>query len=249
VPATADLAIAVRGLRKTFGNLAAVDGLDLAVRPGELFALVGPDGAGKSTTIRLLCGLLEPAAGDIRILGRDLRAEPAAVKARLGYLSQSFSLYGDLTVDENIEFFADIHGVRDFRPRRDELLRATQLLPFRGRLARALSGGMKKKLALACTLVHRPGVVFLDEPTTGVDPVSRGELWAILGAMLEEGIAVLLTTPYLDEADRCDRVGLMHRGRMAATGVPAALRAQFAAPTLEDAFVALVSSATAGGSP
>src|SRR5271169_6487540 len=149
-----------------------------------MFALVGPDGAGKTTTLRLLCGVLSPRAGNARILGRDLSRDLAWIKERIGYLSQRFTLYGDLTVDENIEFFARIHGVREFQDRRKELLTFTRLLAFRGRLAEQLSGGMKKKLALACTLVHRPRLIFLDEPTTGVDPVSRREFWIILSQLL-----------------------------------------------------------------
>jgi ABC-2 type transport system ATP-binding protein len=165
--------VETRGLRRSFGANRAVDGLDLEVRRGEMFALVGPDGAGKSTVIRLLCGILRADTGVGRVLGFDLRREPEALKRRIGYLSQDFTLYGDLSVDENLRFFADIHGVRDFRRRRDELLAFTRLTPFRRRLAAQLSGGMKKKLALACTLIHTPELLFLDEPSTGVDPLSR----------------------------------------------------------------------------
>jgi ABC-2 type transport system ATP-binding protein len=213
-------AIVTRGLARSFGQTQAVAGLDLDVRRGDMFGLVGPDGAGKSTAIRLLCGLLQPTAGDGRVLGFDLRRDVERIKPRIGYLSQAFTLYGDLTLDENIAFFADIHGVRDYRPRRDELLRLTGLLAFRDRLAERLSGGMKKKLALACTLIHTPDLIFLDEPSTGVDPVSRGEFWNILSEMVSGGMTVLLTTPYLDEAERCERIGLMHRGRIVMTGTP-----------------------------
>jgi ABC-2 type transport system ATP-binding protein len=203
-----------------------VAGLDLDVRRGEMFGLVGPDGAGKSTAIRVLCGLLQPTAGEGRILGFDLRREPEAIKRRIGYLSQDFTLYGDLTTAENIAFFADMHGVRHWRERRDALLRLTGLAPFSRRLAQNLSGGMKKKLALVCTLIHTPELIFLDEPSTGVDPVSRGEFWNLLSERVHEGTTVVLTTPYLDEAERCDRVALMHRGRAAMTDTPPALRSR-----------------------
>ncbi len=220
------LAVETRGLGRAFGTTRAVDGLDLEVRRGEMFALVGPDGSGKSTVIRLLCGLLRADAGAAHVLGCDLRREPEAVKRCIGYLSQEFTLYGDLSVDENIRFFADIHGVRDFRRRRDELLAFTRLTPFRGRLAGQLSGGMKKKLALACTLIHTPELLFLDEPSTGVDPLSRGEFQTILGGILDQGVTVFLTTPYLDEAERCHRLGLMHRGRLVMTGTPEEVKAR-----------------------
>lgn len=218
-------AVETAGLARSFGADTAVAGLDLRVRRGEMFGLVGPDGAGKSTAVRLMCGILKPTGGSGRVLGYDLASEAEKIKARIGYLSQSFTLYGDLTVDENIEFFAELHGVRGFKARRDELLEFTRLVPFRRRLAQALSGGMKKKLALACTLIHTPDLIFLDEPSTGVDPVSRGEFWNILSGILEQGVTIVMTTPYLDEAERCHRVGLMHRGRMFLTGTPDDVRA------------------------
>ncbi len=218
-------AIETHGLARSFGKTDAVARLDLRVAKGEMFGLVGPDGAGKSTAIRLLCGLLRPTGGEGRILGFDLATETEKVKARIGYLSQQFTLYGDLSVDENIEFFAELHGVRGFRTRRDELLEFTRLTPFRKRLAQALSGGMKKKLALACTLIHTPELILLDEPSTGVDPVSRGEFWNILSGILEQGVTILMTTPYLDEAERCHRIGLMHRGSVFMTGRPAEVKA------------------------
>lgn len=217
-------AISTRGLSRHFGATAAVTGLDLEVRRGEMYALVGPDGAGKSTAVRLLCGILRADGGTAHVLGFDLRRAPLEVKKRIGYLSQDFTLYGDLTVDENLDFFADIHGVRDWRPRREELLEFTRLTPFRRRFAQALSGGMKKKLALACTLIHTPELMILDEPSTGVDPVSRGELWSILSGILARGVTILMTTPYLDEAERCHRVSLMHRGSVLMTGTPDEVR-------------------------
>jgi ABC-2 type transport system ATP-binding protein len=212
------------GLTRDFGDFRAVDGLDLVVRKGEMFALVGPDGAGKTTTIRMLCGILRPSSGRVSILGRDLAREAAAVKSDIGYLSQRFSLYGDLTVDENIAFFAEIHGVRDYATRREELLEFSRLAPFRKRLAERLSGGMKQKLALACTLVHSPRLLLLDEPTTGVDPVSRRDFWKILSNLLKTGITILMSTPYLDEAERCSRVGLMNAGRLMAADTPRAVK-------------------------
>ena len=213
-------AIATHALACAFGSTVAVANLDLEVARGEMFGLVGPDGAGKSTAIRLLCGLLRPTDGEATILGFDLRRNASQIKSKVGYLSQEFTLYGDLTVDENLSFFADLHGVPEFRARRDELLVFTRLTPFRTRLAAALSGGMKKKLALACTLIHTPELLLLDEPSTGVDPVSRGEFWSILSAVLERGVTIVMTTPYLDEAERCHRISLMHAGRIIRTGTP-----------------------------
>jgi ABC-2 type transport system ATP-binding protein len=218
------LAVEAKGLSRRFEGTEAVRGLDLEVREGELFGLVGPDGAGKTTTIRMLAGLLAPTSGTAEVLGHDVSARADGLKSGLGYLSQRFTLYGDLTVDENIEFFAEIHLVRDFRERRDELLEFTRLTPFRKRLADRLSGGMKQKLALACTLIHAPRLLLLDEPTTGVDPVSRRDLWAILSALLRSGITIVLTTPYMDEAERCSRVGLLAEGRLMAVDTPRAIK-------------------------
>jgi len=218
------LAVETRGLSKRFESVEAVRSLDLAVREGEMFTLVGPDGAGKTTTIRMLCGLLPPSAGAATVLGFDLARETGQIKNRIGYLSQRFSLYGDLTVDENIEFFAEIHLVRDYRKRREELLEFTRLTPFRVRLAERLSGGMRQKLALACTLVHTPRLIFLDEPTTGVDPVSRRDFWAILSALLKQGVTIVMSTPYMDEAERSSRVGLLAEGRLIAADTPLALK-------------------------
>jgi ABC-2 type transport system ATP-binding protein len=219
------LAIWTYDLQRSFGQTAAVAGLNLSVARGEMFGLVGPDGAGKSTAIRLLCGLLKATGGEGRILGFDLAREAEKIKARIGYLSQAFTLYGDLTIDENIEFFAELHGVGDFQRRRNELLDFLRLTPFRRRMGQALSGGMKKKLALACTLIHTPDILFLDEPSTGVDPISRGDFWNILSAILEQGVTICMTTPYLDEAERCHRIGLMHSGRIIHAGTPAAIKA------------------------
>ena len=217
-------AIVLESVRKTFDGVVAVDGLSLEVRKGEMFALVGPDGAGKTTVIRMLCGITHPSSGSIRVLGFDATTEAKEVKKRIGYLSQKFSLYGDLTIDENIEFFAEIHGVAGYMDRRNELLEFTRLTPFRGRLADKLSGGMKQKLALACTLIHTPELLLLDEPTTGVDPVSRRDFWKVLASLLRTGMTIVMTTPYLDEAERCNRVTMMSAGKNLITDTPAALK-------------------------
>jgi ABC-2 type transport system ATP-binding protein len=224
VAGAADEAVTVEAVVKRFGGTPAVDGVSFEVRRGEMFGLIGPDAAGKTTTIRLLCGLLRPDAGRIRVLGRDPVRQHAALTNDVGYFSQRFSLYGDLTIDENIAFFAEIHGLGDYAGRRNRLLEMTQLTPFRDRLADRLSGGMKQKLALACTLVHEPKIIFLDEPTTGVDPVSRREFWKLLSEFLSQGITILMATPYLDEAERCSRVGLFSAGRLLVVDTPVALR-------------------------
>jgi ABC-2 type transport system ATP-binding protein len=190
-----------------------------------MFGLIGPDGAGKTTLIRIACGLLPADSGDVRTLDLDPIRQHRALTGSIGYLSQRFSLYGDLSVDENVAFFAEIHGVRDYTSRRDRLLTMTGLTPFRQRLAGRLSGGMKQKLALACTLVHEPQLIVLDEPTTGVDPVSRREFWKLLSEFLAQGVTILMATPYLDEAERCSRVAFLHDGRLLALDTPAALRA------------------------
>jgi ABC-2 type transport system ATP-binding protein len=219
-----DPAIVLDRVVKRYGGTTALAGLSLDVKRGEMYGLIGPDGAGKTTTIRLMCGLLHPDEGELRVLGLDPVRGHRALTERVGYLSQRFSLYGDLTIDENIAFFAEVRGMRDYRARRDQLLSMTQLTPFRGRLADRLSGGMKQKLALACTLVHEPDLILLDEPTTGVDPVSRREFWKLLSEFLANGITILMSTPYLDEAERCTRVALVHEGRVLAADEPGRLR-------------------------
>ncbi|HUU33778.1 MAG TPA: ABC transporter ATP-binding protein [Vicinamibacterales bacterium] len=217
-------AITLTDVGKRYGSTDALNGLTFEVARGEMFGLIGPDGAGKTTAIRLMCGLLHPDRGSLRVMDLDPVKNHKALTHKVGYLSQRFSLYGDLTIDENIAFFAEIHGVTDYVTRRNHLLEMTQLTRFRDRLADKLSGGMKQKLALACTLVHQPEVVLLDEPTTGVDPVSRREFWKLLSHFLESGITILMTTPYLDEAERCNRVALVHDGRTLALDTPANLR-------------------------
>jgi ABC-2 type transport system ATP-binding protein len=223
---TASHAIRLSGAVKRYGTAEALRGLTLDVARGEMFGLIGPDGAGKTTAIRLMCGLLHADAGEVRVLGCDPVRERRRITASVGYLSQRFSLYGDLTIDENIAFFAEIHGLRDYAARRHQLLEMTQLTPFRTRLADRLSGGMKQKLALACTMIHQPELILLDEPTTGVDPVSRREFWKLLSECLADGITILMSTPYLDEAERCARVALLHEGRVLALDTPARLRAR-----------------------
>jgi ABC-2 type transport system ATP-binding protein len=219
-----DPVIAVAGMTRRHGEVVAVRGVSFTVERGEMFGLIGPDGAGKTTTLRLILGLLAPQQGTVRTCGLDPVRHGAELSRRLGYLSQRFSLYGDLSVDENIAFFAAIHGVRDWRPRRDELLDRLRMTPFRRRLADRLSGGMKQKLALACTLVHTPELLVMDEPTTGVDPVSRRDFWRILTQLQRDGLTILLTTPYLDEAERCQRIALIDRGRLLDVSSPEALR-------------------------
>jgi drug efflux transport system ATP-binding protein len=217
-------AVSLHQVAKRYGRVEALRNLSLSIGKGEMFGLIGPDGAGKTTTIRLICGLLRPDGGEVRVLGLDPVRDHRRLTDSVGYLSQRFSLYGDLSVDENIAFFAEIHGVREYRARRDRLLELTQLVPFRTRLAAQLSGGMKQKLALACTLVHEPALILLDEPTTGVDPVSRREFWKLLSEFLSQGITVMMSTPYLDEAERCGRVALVHNGTLLALDTPARLR-------------------------
>lgn len=218
--------IELSGLTRTFGAVTAVDRLDLTIPRGELFGLVGPDGAGKTTTLRMLAGILPPTGGDARVAGCSVRENPEALKDKTAYMSQRFGLYGDLTVMENLLFYADVFEVpKRQRPARlERLLGFSNLTPFKDRLADRLSGGMKQKLGLACALIHIPEIVLLDEPTNGVDPVSRRDFWRILYQMLGEGVTILMTTAYLDEAERCNRVGLMHRGRLLAVDTPAAVK-------------------------
>jgi ABC-2 type transport system ATP-binding protein len=223
-----EFAIRAAGLRKCFGSITAVDDLNLDVTPGEIFGLVGPDGAGKTTTMRMLCGILHPDAGSAEVAGFDVRRDPEAVKRRIGYMPQRFSLYGDLTVAENLFFFANIYQVpREERLRKEaEVLAFSRLAPFRTRQAQYLSGGMKQKLALACTLIHTPSVLFLDEPTTGVDPVSRRDFWRILYDLVKAGVTIFVSTPYMDEAERCNRIALVNRGRVAICDTPEGLKAR-----------------------
>ena len=215
-------AIRMTGLTKTFGSLCAVDSLTLDVEAGEIFALVGPDGAGKTTTMRLLTAILDPTSGDAWVAGHHITNDAEAIKEDIGYMSQRFGLYADLTVIENIEFYADIYGVPGHgrQEKIDRLLAFSNLTPFKQRLAGNLSGGMKQKLGLACALIHTPKVLFLDEPTNGVDPSSRRDFWRILYQLLREKVTIFVSTAYLDEAERASRIGLMHRGKLLAVGTP-----------------------------
>jgi ABC-2 type transport system ATP-binding protein len=219
-------AIRAEYLTKRFGKTAALEGLSLRVAPGELVGLVGPDGAGKTTALRILAGILKPDSGEASVAGFDVTKNASAVQDRIGYMSQRFGLYADLTVEENLRFYAELYGVSrvEFPGRAEELLGFSGLHPFRKRLAGDLSGGMKQKLGLACALIHTPLVLLLDEPTNGVDPVSRRDFWRILYRLLGQGVAILVSTAYLDEAERCSRVGLLHRGRLLALDTPDGLK-------------------------
>ena len=215
-------AIRTVSLTREFGAVRAVDGLDLEVPEGELFGLVGPDGAGKTTVMRLLTGILRPNGGEAQVAGVDVVRDPERVKESIGYMSQRFGLYPDLTVSENIRFYADIYGVprKALAERTERLLAFSNLGPFRKRFAGNLSGGMKQKLGLVCALIHTPKILFLDEPTNGVDPVSRRDFWSILYRLLKDRVTLFVSTAYLDEAERCNRVGLLHEGRLVACGAP-----------------------------
>jgi len=225
--------INVNNIKKSYREVVAVNGITLDVNKGEMFGLVGPDGAGKTTTIRLLCGLLLPTEGSAELFGYDLVKDKNKIQKQIGYLSQKFSLYGDLTIDENIEFFADLHGVKNYNARRNELLEFTRLTPFRDRLGDNLSGGMRQKLALACTLIHKPQIIFLDEPTTGVDPISRRDFWKILSNLQKEGVTIFMSTPYLDEAERCNRVALLNNGKILSFDTPKNIKASISKSIVE----------------
>jgi ABC-2 type transport system ATP-binding protein len=224
--------IHIQNLSRHFGGrfrrakLTAVEGLDLTIQPGELFGLVGPDGAGKTTTLRILAGILKPSSGEASVNGHDVVEDAEAIKQELGYMPQQFGLYPDLTVDENLNFICDVFGVvgAEREQRIQELLDFTALHEFRGRLGCQLSGGMQKKISLTAALVHRPKVLLLDEPTTGVDPVARREFWDILTTLHTEGATVIVSTPYMDEAERCNRVGLMYEGQMMVCDTPNAVK-------------------------
>jgi ABC-2 type transport system ATP-binding protein len=218
--------IELHELTRRFGEMTAVDHVSLQVHEGEIFGLVGPDGGGKTTTLRMLASLIEPTSGWARVAGHDVSKESRAVKDSIGYMAQRFGLYGDLSVDENLAFYADLFGIPEQERQRllPDLFRITRMEPFRDRHAGKLSGGMKQKLALMCTLIHRPKILFLDEPTSGVDPVSRRDFWAILYQLVNDGMTVLVTTAYLDEAERCSRVGLIDRGKLIRCDTPAKLK-------------------------
>ncbi len=225
--------ITIKNLYKNYGSVEAVKGISLEVKKGEMFGLIGPDGAGKTTTIKILCGLVNATEGEVHLMNRDINKNRTLIQRDIGYLSQIYTLYGDLTVDENIEFFANIHNIKNYEERRNELLEFTGLKKFRTRLSENLSGGMKQKLSLACSLIHKPKILFLDEPTTGVDPVSRRDFWKILSNLMKEGITIFLTTPYLDEAERCSRVAFMNNGKILDVGTPESLKAKMNAVVVE----------------
>jgi ABC-2 type transport system ATP-binding protein len=240
--------IQTHDLTRRFGELTAVDHLNLSVAPGEIFGLVGPDGAGKTTTLRMLCSLLDPSEGSAQVAGHDVVRSPHAVKDRIGYMAQRFGLYSDLSVQENMFFYADLFDIvgSERTALTAQLLRMTRMEPFRGRQAGQLSGGMKQKLALMCTLLHRPQILLLDEPTNGVDPVSRRDFWAILYQLLKDGITILMATAYLDEAERCNRVGLMHRGKLIRCDAPEVLKQHAGVASMEAVFIQTVRAAEAG---
>ncbi|MFQ6058926.1 MAG: ATP-binding cassette domain-containing protein [Anaerolineae bacterium] len=232
---TNEYAIVTENLTKRFGQTVAVDSLNLAVRKGEIFGLVGPDGAGKTTTIRLLSAIMNPTSGSATVAGFDTVREAEEIKKRIGYMAQRFNLYGDLTVMENLNFFADVFEVRgaEREARIAQLLEFARLTEFKERRGAHLSGGMQKKLALACTLIHKPEILFLDEPTTGVDPISRREFWDILSDLHLEGVTLFVSTPYMDEAERCSRVGLMFQGSLIVCDEPREIKGLVTGELLE----------------
>jgi len=223
------IAIDIKGLAKSFGETKALRGIDLQINENEIFGLVGPDGAGKTTLFRLLCGILTPTSGTANVFGADVVEDPEAVRNRIGYMSQRFSLYADLTVEENMRFFERLYGVpkEQREERRRRLLEFSRLGPFRDRFAGKLSGGMKQKLGLSCALIQTPKVLFLDEPTTGVDPISRRELWDLLNDLWREGMTIVISTPYMDEAERCTRIGFIKDGEIIAHGEPDEIKSTY----------------------
>jgi ABC-2 type transport system ATP-binding protein len=235
------VAIHTTGLRKVFGQLAAVEGLDLTVSRGEVFGLLGPNGSGKTTTIRMLTGLVAPTSGRATVDGVDVTEAPELVRRRIGYMSQRFGLYDDLTVAENIRFYASVYGLRgEARTRRlEELVDDLGFGERPHQLAGTLSGGWKQRLALACATAHRPRVLFLDEPTAGVDPAARRQFWELIYGFARQGITILVTTHYMDEAERCGRLAFLSRGHLIAVGTSDEVRRQFGQPTIEDVFIEL----------
>lgn len=234
--------VAAKNLTRRFGGFVAVDAISFDIHAGEIWGFLGPNGSGKSTTIRMLCGVLAPSSGSVHVLGYDVARDPEAVKLRIGYMSQGSNLWGDLTVEEHLRFYAGLFGMRGARQRDsvETWMRRTALTQRRRQLAGSLPGGFRKRLALACTLLHDPRMLFLDEPTSGVDPVSRREFWDIIAELADEGTTVMVTTHYLDEAEHCNRLALIYGGRIIASGAPAQLKRDAQTQTLEDAFAKLV---------
>ncbi|MBA3444938.1 MAG: ABC transporter ATP-binding protein [Gemmatimonadales bacterium] len=234
-------AVLVQGLRKVFGSRVAVEKLDLTIHTGEVLGLLGPNGSGKTTTIRMLCGLMTPTAGSATVVGHDVIAHPEQVRRRIGYMSQRFGLYDDLTVAENMRFYASVYGLRgEVRRRRiAEQLNELGLVERAGQLAGTMSGGWKQRLALACATAHHPAMLFLDEPTAGVDPASRRLLWQWIYGLARQGTTILVTTHYMDEAERCERLAFLSRGHLIAVGTVGEVLTQFAQPTIEDVFIEL----------
>ena len=222
-------ALEIEGLKKSFKDNVALKGIDLEVEENEIFGLVGPDGAGKTTLIRLLCGIMTPTGGTARIFGDDVVRDPEAVKRHIGYMSQRFSLYQDLSVEENMRFFERLYNVppAERGERRRRLLEFSRLGPFSNRRAGKLSGGMKQKLGICCALIHTPDILFLDEPTTGVDPISRRELWGLLNDLWRDGLTIFVSTPYMDEADRCTRLAFIQEGEIITVGTPDEIKASY----------------------
>jgi len=239
--AAADVAVRAEHLRKAFDGLVAVDGLDLEIHRGEVFGVLGPNGSGKTTTIRMLCGLIEPTSGTATVAGFDVTRQPEAVKQRIGYMSQKYGLYDELTVYENMRFYSSVYGLHgDERTARlEEMLDELHLRARRDQRAGTLSGGWKQRLALACATAHKPPVLFLDEPTAGVDPASRREFWQRIHALAKAGTTILVTTHYMDEASQCARLAFLSRGHLIAVGTPEEIERQFNQPTVEDVFIEL----------
>jgi ABC-2 type transport system ATP-binding protein len=240
-PTVAEFGIVTKGLRKVFGKLVAVEGLDLEVRRGEIFGLLGPNGSGKTTAIRMLTGLLPPTSGSATVVGVDVVKSPELVRRRIGYMSQRFGLYDDLTAEENIQFYAGLYGIVGEENRRRVAVQLTEyrLTERTGQLAGTLSGGVKQRLALACTTTHEPDLLFLDEPTAGVDPASRRLFWELIGRRAAAGTTVVVTTHYMDEAERCQRLAFLSRGHLIGVGTPKEITARFGVPTVEDVFIEL----------
>jgi ABC-2 type transport system ATP-binding protein len=231
----------VRSIVRRFGKITAVDDVSFEIRPGEIFGILGPNGSGKTTTIRILCGLLEPTSGTASVAGIDVVQDPDAVKSRIGYMSQAFGLYRDLTVEENLRFYAGVYEIdRDWRERVAWAIRTMHITAAPTQIAGTLSGGIKQRLALGCALLHNPPVVFLDEPTAGVDPAARRLFWKIIRELADGGTTVIVTTHYMDEAERFDRLAFLSRGKLKAVGTPSEVKSTFGAgQSLEDIFVTL----------